>query len=101
MNLWDRIGAWVGNGVKPLHLQHGELGERAAKKYLRKQGLKFFTANFKSDRGEIDLIFRDGDGLVFVEVKTRSSVDWNLPPDKTGGSIHSLRQGQISFNVDA
>lgn len=79
MNLWDKIREWIGHGPKALHLQHGELGERAAKKYLRKQGLKFLAANFKSDRGEIDLIFRDGDCLVFVEVKTRSSEEWTRP----------------------
>jgi putative endonuclease len=63
----------------PLHLHHGKIGEAAAKKHLRKHGLKFLTANFASKRGEIDLVFRDGDCLVFVEVKTRSSEDWNRP----------------------
>jgi putative endonuclease len=61
------------------HLQRGKLGERAAKKFLQKQGLKFLAANFRSERGEIDLIFRDGDCLVFAEVKTRSSEDWSRP----------------------
>src|SRR5437762_9052467 len=65
--------------VLPLHLQRGNLSERAAKKHLRKLGLKFLTANFRSTRGEIDLIFRDHDCLVFVEVKTRSSEDWVRP----------------------
>src|SRR5437762_13246535 len=65
--------------VLPLHLQRGNLGERAAKKHLRQLGLKFLTANFRSSRGEIDLIFRDQDCLVFVEVKTRSSEDWTRP----------------------
>lgn len=64
---------------RPLHLRRGELGEQAAKKYLQRRGLKFLTANFRSDRGEIDLIFRDGDCLAFVEVKTRSSEDWTRP----------------------
>jgi putative endonuclease len=41
--------------------------------------LKFLTANFRSTRGEIDLVFRDGDCLVFVEVKTRSSESWVRP----------------------
>ena len=63
----------------PLHLQRGQLGERAAKRHLKRQGLKFLTANFRSERGEIDLIFRDRDCLVFVEVKTRSSEDWVRP----------------------
>jgi putative endonuclease len=64
---------------KPLHLLYGELGERAARKYLKQQGLKFLTANYASTRGEIDLVFRDDDCLVFVEVKTRSSEDWVRP----------------------
>ena len=46
---------------------------------LRRRGLTFLTANFRSKRGEIDLVFRDGDCLVFVEVKTRSSEDWVRP----------------------
>lgn len=49
------------------------VGERAARKHLQGRGLKFLTANFRSARGEVDLIFRDADCLVFVEVKTRSS----------------------------
>lgn len=46
---------------------------------MRRLGLKFLTANFRSPRGEIDLVFRDDDCLVFVEVKTRSSEDWTRP----------------------
>jgi len=63
----------------PLHLRHGRLGERAAKSHLKREGLKFLTANFRSERGEMDLIFRDQDCLVFVEVKARSSEDWSRP----------------------
>jgi putative endonuclease len=65
--------------ARPEHLRRGELGERAAKKHLRKLGLKFLAANFRSERGEIDLVFRDNDCLVFVEVKSRSSEDWTRP----------------------
>ncbi len=62
-----------------MHLRYGELGERAAKRQLRRQGLKFLTANFRTDRGEVDLVMRDKDCLVFVEVKTRSSEEWVRP----------------------
>ena len=79
MKLPERINAWFKRSRRPLHLRYGELGEREARKYLRKKGLKFLTANFRSDRGEIDLICRDGDCLVFVEVKTRSSEEWVRP----------------------
>jgi putative endonuclease len=79
MNFAERIKSLWHRDEKPLHLRHGELGERVAKKHLKRQGLKFLTANFRSPRGEIDLIFRDGDCLVFVEVKTRSSEEWTRP----------------------
>jgi putative endonuclease len=78
VNLLERIKFWRRPTI-PLAHRHGRIGEAAAKKYLRKSGLKFLTANFKSERGEIDLVFRDGDCLVFVEVKTRSSEDWVRP----------------------
>jgi putative endonuclease len=60
------------------HLRRGRLGERAARTHLRRLGMKFLTANFRS-RGETDLIFRDGEVLVFVEVKTRSNEFWVRP----------------------
>ncbi len=79
MKLWERIQAWKRGEQQPISARHGETGESAARKHLRKLGLKFLTANFRSKRGEIDLIFRDMDCLVFVEVKTRSSEDWVRP----------------------
>ena len=79
MNLFDRLKAWRRKRGLPLHLVHGRLGERAARKHLRRFGLKFLAANFRSERGEIDLVFREGDCLVFVEVKTRSSEEWVRP----------------------
>ena len=75
----ERVKSWWGGTEEPLHLRHGRLGERAARRHLKRQGMKFLTANFRSERGEIDLILRDQDCLVFVEVKTRSSEDWVRP----------------------
>jgi putative endonuclease len=79
VKLADLIRSWWGGTERPLHLKRGALGEGAARKFLRQNGLKFLTANFRSRRGEIDLIFRDDDCLVFIEVKTRSSEDWVRP----------------------
>ena len=79
MNLLERVRSFWARPDLPVHLQRGRLGERAARKELRRLGLKFLTANFRTSRGEIDLIFRDQDCLVFVEVKTRSSEDWTRP----------------------
>ncbi len=79
MNLFECIKSPFSGKPKPVHLRRGELGEHAAKKLLKRRGLKFLTANFRSEHGEVDLIFRDGDCLAFVEVKTRSSEDWTRP----------------------
>jgi len=79
MTFAERIRALWGGKTLPQSLRHGVLGERAAKKRLQRDGMKFLTANFRSDRGEIDLVFRDGDCLVFVEVKTRTRGGWLRP----------------------
>lgn len=63
MNWLERIKAWFTGKQLPEHLRRGALGERAARRYLQQQGLKFLTANFRSQRGEIDLVFRDRDCL--------------------------------------
>ncbi|HXR46981.1 MAG TPA: YraN family protein [Candidatus Limnocylindrales bacterium] len=92
MNLLGKLRARFTGKEKPEHLRRGELGERAARKFLRRQGLKFLAANFRSERGEIDLIFRDGDCLAFVEVKTRSSEDWTRP----AAAVNAERRRRLS-----
>jgi putative endonuclease len=79
VNLFAKLKMRFAGQAGPEHLRRGRLGESAAKKFLQRQGLKFLAANFRSGRGEIDLIFRDGDCLVFIEVKTRSSEGWSRP----------------------
>jgi putative endonuclease len=79
MTFLGRVGAWWSGRQKPQHLLFGELGERAARRHLRRNGLKFLTANFRTPRGELDLVFREKDCLVFIEVKTRSSEEWTRP----------------------
>jgi putative endonuclease len=63
----------------PAHLRRGVEGEEAAKRHLQSLGMKCLASNYRSKRGEIDLIFTDADCLVFVEVKTRSDVSWTRP----------------------
>ena len=53
------------------HLGLGRDGERAAEALLKRKGLKVLERNWRAGRLELDLICRDGDALVFVEVKTR------------------------------
>jgi putative endonuclease len=92
MNLLARIKLLCGRKELPVHLQHGQLGETAAKKHLRRNGLKFLTQNFRSGRGEVDLVFREDDCLVFVEVKTRSSEEWTRP----AAAVNKERRGRLT-----
>ena len=93
MKPWAQIKSLFAGKVLPEHLRRGALGEKAAKKYLQKQGLKFLCANFRSPRGEVDLVFRENDCLVFVEVKTRSSEDWTRPAAAVNAHKRKLLSG--------
>jgi len=55
--------------------QQGRAGEHAALAYLKRQGLKLVETNFACKGGEIDLIMREGETLVFVEVRERADGD--------------------------
>ncbi|MGB8412713.1 MAG: YraN family protein [Candidatus Binatus sp.] len=51
----------------------GRRGERAAERYLRRNGYRIVARNYRAAGAEIDLVAIDGETLVFVEVKTRRS----------------------------
>lgn len=57
----------------------GNIGEDVAIKFFRKKGYKILERNFRTKKGEIDLIAERDGQLVFVEVKTRSSENFGEP----------------------
>jgi putative endonuclease len=73
------------------HLDLGARGEELAGKYLRRAGYRLLARNFRCRFGEIDLVAEEGDNLVFVEVKTRSSVDFGHPLE----AVDLRKQGQL------
>jgi len=79
MSLWHKVKQALGLRRGPEHLRRGRIGEAAAKQHLLRAGLKFLTANFQTKESEIDLVFRAGDCLVFVEVKARTEGGWTRP----------------------
>ncbi len=61
-----RVGAW---------------GEHLAAEKLRRDGYEILAQNYYTPYGEIDLIARNGDQMIFVEVKTRTSHSFGLPEE--------------------
>ena len=58
----------------------GRRGERLAVQHLRWEGYKVLYRNYRAPHGgEVDIVCREDDTLVFVEVKTRSSEDFGAP----------------------
>jgi len=59
----------------------GKLGEKAARKFLKKRGYRIREVGFRCPRGEIDIIAQQKDYLVFVEVRTKSNLDFGTPEE--------------------
>lgn len=72
------------NGTRPEHLVLGEFGETLAADFLQKKGYEILYRNVRCERDEIDLIARDGEEIVFAEVRTRV-VGKLSPPETTVG----------------
>jgi putative endonuclease len=71
----------------------GAYGERLASRYLQAAGLVLLESNWRCRDGEIDLILRDGDEVVFCEVKTRTSDTYGTPAEAIGAAkVRRLRR---------
>ena len=85
---------------KPHHIRLGRRGERCAARALRRRGYSIIDRNYRTPVGEIDIVARHGDTLVFVEVKTRRNADDILPEDSVGTAKqrHIYRTAQFYLN---
>ena len=59
----------------------GKLGEKAAQKFLKKRGYRIRETGFRCRRGEIDIIAQRKGCLVFVEVRTKSNLEFGTPEE--------------------
>lgn len=69
----------------------GKIAEELAAAYLQQQGLTLLASNYHCRFGEIDLIMRDGDEIVFVEVRLRSNTSFG----GAGESITSAKRQKL------
>lgn len=71
----------------------GEAGEAIAARYLKKKGYRIIETNYRTKLGEIDLIAKDKDTIVFVEVKSRRSWQFGNPK----AAVTPQKQRKISM----
>lgn len=77
----------------PEHLRTGARGEKLAARFLKQHGYKILHRDFRGRTGgQIDLVCRDHDTLVFVEVKTRGSEEFGRPFE----AVRTAQQKRIS-----
>jgi putative endonuclease len=76
-----------GKGIKGIGSQEmqrkatGALGEKYARDFLKKKGYRLLETNYRCPRGEIDIIARHKDSLVFIEVHTKTSLAFGSPEE--------------------
>lgn len=71
----------------------GILGEKIASSFLRKRGYHILETNYRCPYGEIDIIARQGDYLVFVEVRTKRSHQFGSPEESI---THAKKERMIA-----
>ena len=66
---------------------------QAAERFLYRRGYEIVDVGWKSPAGGIDIVARDGDELVFVEVAARDGASAGFPPNRNGGELRARREG--------
>ncbi|WP_082989392.1 YraN family protein [Christensenella intestinihominis] len=62
----------------------GKAGEDTVCQYILRRGMKLLARNYRSGKGEIDLIALDGDTIAFIEVKARSNTNFGTAAEAVG-----------------
>jgi len=92
-----------------LQQETGLLGENEAQRYLEDHGLTLEKKNYNTKGGEIDLIMKDGEYLVFIEVRYRYNPDFGSSVETIGPSkqrriirtaLHYLQKENLLDQID-
>jgi putative endonuclease len=59
----------------------GILGEKLAQDFLKKSGYRILETNYRCPQGEIDIVARQKDTLAFIEVRTKTSLEFGSPEE--------------------
>lgn len=84
------------------HLSSGRYGEQLGVDHILKAGYRLMDRNWRYRRWEVDIVAMDGDTLVFIEVKSRSSTDFGEPAEfvdwKKRRNLVKLAEAYIKIN---
>ena len=86
-----------GQSEKAAHILLGRAGEEAAAALLQRAGFTLLDRNWRQGRLELDMVCRDGEELVFVEVKTRRSAGYGGP----AGAVTPAKQRVLTRAAQA
>ncbi len=76
----------------------GILGEKLAGDFLKKRGYRILETNYRCPEGEIDIVARHKDSLVFVEVRTRTSREFGSPEESiTPAKKERMRSAALRY----
>lgn len=75
----------------------GDIGENKAVKYLTDKGYEIIETNYKNKLGEIDIIAKEGERIVFVEVKARTTAKYGYPRE----AVNEFKQRKIRMVAES
>lgn len=75
----------------------GDIGENKAVKYLTDKGYEIIETNYKNKIGEIDIIAKEGERIVFVEVKARTTAKYGYPRE----AVNEFKQRKIRMVAES
>ena len=81
--------------IKTERRRIGDIGERLAAKFLKKEGYKILKRNYSDSGNEIDIIAEDKEHIVFVEVKTRTVERQNGKEPRPASAVTPEKQKKI------
>ena len=92
-----RLPDGQGHGPRTGKKELGKKGEEMALRFLKKRGYRIIERNYACKMGEMDIIAREKDTLVFIEVKTRTSTTFG-PPQLAVNPKKQLQMSKVALH---
>ena len=82
--------------------EFGKIGEKIAQDYLKNSGYEIMETNFYTRKGEIDIICRKDNCIVFVEIKTRNNLEYGTPAMAVNSTkkMHIKNSAKIYIHIN-